>query len=300
MKDNLKMETRLNATTIKLTTWFIIIAGHVWPAATILAMGNKMPAKSPIPEIIAHRGFSSDAPENTLAAINLAWKSGCSGVECDVYLTKDHRIMLMHDKTIKRTTGEDLRMAETTSDQLRKLDAGSWKAPQYAGEKIPFLEEVLKTIPDQGTLFIEIKCGPEILPYLKELIDKSGKMNRLTIICFNLDTITAAKEMMPSIPAYWLVGTKKDELTHEPIPHKSELIRTAMEKKLDGLDVNFAGVTEAFAEEVLKSGLKFYTWTIDDPQEALRLQHLKVHGITTNRPDHLTEILKSQNEIEKP
>ena len=142
------MEATLNTNTIKsinkLTVWFIIIVVYAWPTTNIFAVGNKPPAKLPIPEIVAHRGFSDIAPENTLAAINLAWKIGCPCVECDVYLTKDHRIMLMHDKSTKRTTGKDLYMAETGSDQLRNLDAGFWKDPQYAGEKIPFLEEVLE------------------------------------------------------------------------------------------------------------------------------------------------------------
>jgi glycerophosphoryl diester phosphodiesterase len=264
------------------------------------AMANKQPAKPAIPEIVAHRGFSYVAPENTLAAIRLAWQTDCPAAECDVYLTKDRRIMLMHDDSAKRTAGADLSMAETDSAQLRALDAGSWKNTQYAGEKIPFLEEVLETIPDGRTLFIEIKCGPEILPHLKSLIDKSKKADRLAVICFNLDVIAEAKKLMPSIPAYWLVNTEEDKLTKKPIPHSPDLIRMAKEKNLDGLDVHYAGVTEMFAESVVKSKMKLYTWTVDDSQEARRLQRLGVHGITTNRPDYLAENLRITDEMPKP
>jgi glycerophosphoryl diester phosphodiesterase len=265
-----------------------------------LAMANKQPAKPAIPEIVAHRGFSYVAPENTLAAIRLAWQTGCPAAECDVYLTRDRRIMLMHDDSAKRTAGADLKMAETDSAQLRTLDAGSWKDAKYAGEKIPFLEEVLETIPEGRILFIEIKSGPEILPYLNESISKSGKADRLAIICFNLDVIAKAKKMMPSIPAHWLVDTEENKLTGKRIPHSPDLIRIAKEKNLDGLDVHYAGVTAEFAESVLKSKLKLYTWTVDDAQEALRLQRLDVHGITTNRPDYLTENLRFTDEMPKP
>jgi glycerophosphoryl diester phosphodiesterase len=271
------------------------VASGAWFVTETMAMANKTPSECVFPEIVAHRGFSHVAPENTLAAINLAWQIDCSAVECDVQLTRDNRIVLMHDESAKRTTGRDWKIAETDSDQLRSLDAGSWKAPQYAGEKIPFLEDVLKTIPPHRTLFIEIKCKSEILPYLKELISKSGKSDRLALICFDLDVVSAAKAIMPSIPAYWLVGTEKDEQTGKPIPHSPDLVRIAMERKLDGLDVNFAGITNEFAEQVLTSGLKLYTWTVDDEQEAKRLRDLKVHGITTNRPDYLREKLPGQN-----
>ncbi len=274
-----------------LAVCLIVIAGCTGFSVEMSAMKNKQSDESAIPEIVAHRGFSYAAPENTKAAIELAWQIGCPAAGCDVYLTKDLRVMLMHDESAKRTTGADLNMTQTPSVKLCTLDAGSWKDPRYAGEKIPFLEEVLETIPDRGTLLIETKSGPEILPYLKELIDKSGKADRLSIICFDLDTIAAAKRMMPSIPAYLLVDTQKDKLTGKPIPHSVELIRTAKDNGLDGLDVHYAGITEKFAEAVQKSGLKLCTWTVDDAQEARRLERLGVCSITTNRPDYIMETL---------
>jgi len=267
------------------------IVSGAWFVTETLAMANKTPSECAIPLIAAHRGFSHRAPENTLAAINLAWQTGCAAVECDVQLTRDGRIVLMHDESSKRTTGADWKIADTDSDRLVTLDAGSWKAPQYAGEKIPFLEDVLETIPANGTLFIEIKCKREILPYLQKAIADSGKSDRLAIICFDLDVVTSAKERMPSIPAYWLVGTEKDPQTGKPIPHSADLIRITQDHKLDGLDVHFAGITDEFAGQVLTSGLKLYTWTVDDAQEAQRLRDLKVHGITTNRPDYIRQKL---------
>ncbi len=242
-------------------------------------------------EIIGHRGASYIAPENTMSSFQLGWEKGAD-VELDVYLTKDNRIVVIHDDTTKRTAGTDLKVAESTSDELRKLDVGSFKSEEYAGEKIPFLSEVVKTIPPGRRLFVEIKCGQEILPYLRELLVRSGKLSRIVIIGFDLDTVTMSKEMI-DVPTYWLRGTEKTKDTEEWIPHDPQLVQTAKDKGLDGLDVHYAGVTKEFVDAVKAAGQKLYVWTVDDPEEAARLVKLGIDGITTNRPEWLREQLKN-------
>ena len=111
-------------------------------------------------EIIAHRGASYIAPENTLASINLAWELKADGVEIDVHQTKDKRIILLHDNTAERTAGKDLTVSKTSSAKLRKLDAGILKSKEFAGQKIPFLEEVIQAIPDNGKLFVNTIAFP--------------------------------------------------------------------------------------------------------------------------------------------
>ena len=110
-------------------------------------------------KIIAHRGASHLAPENTLASVNLAWELGADAVEVDVHLTGDGRIVAIHDTTTGRTGGTQLEVAQTYSRHLRRLDVGRHKNHDFAGEPIPFLGEVLDTIPPGRHLFIEIKCG---------------------------------------------------------------------------------------------------------------------------------------------
>ena len=266
---------------ISLTVLMLITIGFSERGLAMEKSDSGSPAR---PEIIAHRGFSHIAPENTLAAFLLAWQIGSPAAECDVYLTKDHQIMIMHDKSAQRTGGADLLMEQTDSAELEKLDIGSWKDPNYAGEKIPYLKDVLKAIPKGRTFFIEVKSGPGIVPYLKKVIDQSGKGMQLVIISFNIDVLSAAKAAMPKIPAYWLVSTEEDKQTHKPIPHSTELIHIVVEKGLDGLDVHYAGITADFAEQVRKNHLKLYAWTVDDPQEAERLKKMGISGITTNRP----------------
>src|SRR6188508_1008743 len=124
-------------------------------------------------EIIAHRGGAHEAPENTLAAFKLGFEQKADAGELDVYLTKDGKAVVIHDKNTKRTAGADKPVVEQTLEELRALDAGSFKGAQWKGEKIPTLAEALETIPDDRRMFIEIKCGAEILPELERVLRES-------------------------------------------------------------------------------------------------------------------------------
>jgi glycerophosphoryl diester phosphodiesterase len=244
-------------------------------------------------EIIAHRGASYQAPENTMAAVKLGWAKHAN-VEVDVYLSQDNRMVVIHDATTKRTAGGvDLKVKESTADQLRALDVGSFKAQEFAGERIPFLAEVVQSIPPKQKLYIEIKCGKEILPALQQLLVESGKMSQVVIIGFNLETVAESKKRI-DVPTYWLKGTDKDKNTKQWIPHDPKLVQTAKDNGLDGLDVDFNGVTEELVRTAQAAGQKLYVWTVDDPAEARRLVQLGVAGITTNRPDWLREQLKNR------
>lgn len=235
-------------------------------------------------ELLAHRGESYIAPENTLAAINLAWEKGATAVEIDIYLTKDQKIILSHDKSTARCSGTDLIIAETDFDELRKLDVGKWKGDQYTGEKMPFLDEVLATIPAGGKILIEVKCGPEILPLLRATLDASGKRSRVVIISFSLDVVTQSKPMMPDVPAYWLQMMKRDPDTQQWLPYEEDrLIRTALDNGLDGLDLHYAMVTPEFADAIKAAGLALWTWTVNDPEEAKHQAEIGVDGLGTDR-----------------
>ncbi len=242
-------------------------------------------------EIIAHRGASHLAPENTMASVMLGWEQGAD-VEVDVYLSSDNQIVVIHDSTTKRTAGPELKVAETTASELRKLDVGSFKSEKFAGEQIPLLADIVKTIPPKRKLYVEIKCGKEILSSLRKLLVDSGKMSQIVIIGFDLETVTASRKLI-DVPTYWLKGTAKDEETEAYIPHDPQLIQTAQDNGLDGVDVHYAGVTREFVDAATNSGQKLYVWTVDNPAEAARLAQLGVAGITTNRPRWLREQLKN-------
>lgn len=228
------------------------------------------------PIIIAHRGSSFSAPENTVASARLAWQQQADAVELDIYLTTDNRVMVMHDGNTKRTTGQSYKISETSSEVLRNLDAGSWKSEQYKGERIPFLEEMIATIPAGKKMVIEIKCGMEVFPALQKIVRKCGKKKQLVFIAFDWETIVKAKQIFPKNSCYWLSSSTTAV---------QEKISDATSNQLDGLNLNNKIVDQKIVKKAKESGLEVLSWTIDDPEEVKRLVQLGVTGITTNRPD---------------
>jgi glycerophosphoryl diester phosphodiesterase len=112
-----------------------------------------------MPLITAHRGASHDAPENTLAALRLGFEQGADAGECDVRLTSDGRVVLLHDEGTHRVAACNLVAARHSLESLRRADVGAWKGPRYAGERIPTLEEALAVVPAGRRLLVEIKFG---------------------------------------------------------------------------------------------------------------------------------------------
>jgi len=239
-------------------------------------------------ELIAHRGASYDAPENTVAAFKLAWQQGADGAECDLYLTADQQIIACHDKTTKRTAGIEKLIAETTFQELRTLDVGKWKSSTFAGEKMPTLPELLETIPPGKKIYLEVKCGPEIVPQLIRELHASGKpLSEMPVICFNADVIAAVKQQQSELPAYYLSNPEKVTA--------SKLIAKAQEIHADGVDLkNCPEFDRDYADQVRAAGLRLDVWTVDQTADAKRLVELGVQGITTNRPAFLREQLSAK------
>ncbi|MBI5759272.1 MAG: glycerophosphodiester phosphodiesterase [Planctomycetales bacterium] len=245
-------------------------------------------------EIVAHRGESADAPENTLAAFRLAWERKVPAIELDVHLTKDDRLIVCHDADTKRTTGTSMLIAKSTLAELRTLDAGRWKGARWAGEKLPTLEEALATIPDGARCFIEVKVGPEAVPALVKAVEGSGKCpEQLAVIAFNAKTIAESKQKMPQYEAYWLSGFRQDKATGAWSPGVDELIQQAKSINADGLDLSHQGpIDREFVQRVKAAKLKLFVWTVDDTVIARKFADLGVDGITTNRGAVLMQQLK--------
>lgn len=239
--------------------------------------------------IVAHRGASYVAPENTLASFREAWKQGADVVEGDFYLTKDGQIACIHDKTTERTSGGNskLKVADSTLEELRGIDVGSWKDAKYAGEKIPTLEEVLATIPEKGKIFVEVKCGPEIVQPLQTALKKSQlRDDQIIIICFNQDVVTECREVMPQYKCSWLTSYKQDKLTSRWSPSLNTVLETLKRTGATGLGTqgNDTVVTKAFTQAVRDAGVECHVWTINDPQQAQRYAALGFDSITTDKP----------------
>ncbi len=243
-------------------------------------------------EIIAHRGASFDAPENTLAAIELGWAQGADAVEIDVHFSKDGHVVVIHDDNTRKTAGVRRKVAAQTLAELKALDVGRWKHARFAGERLPTLPEALATIPRGKRMFVEVKCGPECIPKFASDVRASRLAATQVIpIGFDLETMRQLKLALPELEVCWIVEFKRTLRGWSPPAHK--LIAAVQRAGLDGLDVSGRGpVDKAFAAEVHAAGLSFYIWTVDDPGRARELFAAGVDGITTNKPGWLREQLR--------
>jgi len=243
--------------------------------------------------IIAHRGESFDAPENTLAAINLAWGRKVKAVEIDIQLTKDDEIIVLHDKNTLRISGERKIVEKSSLEELKRLDAGSHKDSKWGDERIPPLNEVLKTVPPDGKLIIEIKSDKRILKKLKEELSRSElKNSQIEIIAFNEHLLALAKSQMPDYKMLWLLDLDFFWPWWICWINELKIIRKVKKLKLNGVDV-WAGrlLTRGFIEKFKDAGLLVYAWTVNDKHKALQLMEFGVDGITTDRASWMTEKL---------
>ena len=251
--------------------------------------------------IVAHRGASHEAPENTLAAFKLAFKEGADGVEGDFYLSSDGEIVCIHDKDTQRTAGVKHVVSETPLKVLRTLDVGSWKNAKYQGERMPTFAEVAKAIPAGKKFIIELKTGPEIVAPLKAALAKTAlEDDQILIICFNEKTVAECKRLLPDLKCHWLTGYKQDEKTGKWKPSLAEVIATLERSHADGLgtQAEMKHVDAEFLESLCDEGhCEFHVWTVDKPKVARYYRDLKPWGITTNRPGFIRKQLNATEKV---
>jgi len=235
-------------------------------------------------DVVAHRGFSSAAPENTLAAIRAAIQAGATGCEFDVYRSADGTIVLMHDKTVNRTTDGVGPVTELTLQQLQELDAGSWKGKQFAGERVPTLKEALRLLDQSGCQpVIEIKMegiSKQVVEDVREL----GMVDQVAVIAFSEAVVREIRELEPRIDCAWLYG-KTPEGT--PVQQAEWLASRAIKCQAKILDLNFTMLSPELITELKKRDLEVWTWTVNETPVMHALQRWGVDSITTDRPDVL-------------
>ncbi len=261
------------------------MVGVMWMVALMTISADAATGANQPVEIVAHRGASHLAPENTMAAVELAWNHGADAVEIDVHLTADGHLVVCHDGNAKRTAGRELAIRKSTLAELQALDFGAWKGPEWVGQKIPRFEDVLKTIPENRRLFVEVKVGPEAVPVLKQAVEASGKQpSQVVVISFNAAVIAAAKRQMPEHRAFLLIGFEQDKQTKQWSPTVDEAIAAAKAVHADGVNISAAPpLDKAFVDRLRQAGFEVYVWTIDTPETARRLIDGGAAGVTTNR-----------------
>ena len=241
------------------------------------------------PLLIAHRGASREAPENTLAAFDLAWQQGADGIEADFRLTRDGRVVCLHDAGTGRTAGVDLTVAEASLDELRRLDIGAWKGARWQGERIVTLEEVLSRLPDGKRLFIELKSGPEIIDPLRQILAAAGvPVEQLRLLAFDNRLVARLKEQLPGIHVCLNLDYHWSLPARSWSPSGSE-VRAALEQSgADGLSSRAHPLLDAqFVAELHRSGKEIHVWTVDSARSAVHYRDLGVDSIMTNRPGWL-------------
>lgn len=243
------------------------------------------------PLIIAHRGASFDAPENTLAAFHLAFAQGADGIEADFRLSSDGEIVCIHDATTGRTADGNLRVATHSLAELRCLDFGEWKSARWKEEKIPTLAEVLAILPPDKKLFIEIKCGTEIIPPLHKLLTTTAiASEQLCFLTFNPTLLAALKGAFPTIKSCLNVEYHRTGLGGVWHPSTGELLRTLSKCGADGLSSQAHRCIDVdFIEHLRSSGNELHIWTVDFLADARHYQALGVDSLISNRPKFLRQ-----------
>ncbi|NLU10065.1 MAG: glycerophosphodiester phosphodiesterase [Tepidanaerobacter acetatoxydans] len=238
--------------------------------------------------VIAHRGASGYAPENTLAAIELALEQKCDGIEIDVQLTKDYEVIVHHDWNVERTTNGKGEIRDLTLQEIKQLDAGSWFDEKFKGEKILLLEEILETVPKSILLNIEMKSKAtderELEKKVAGILKKYDRIDNTIISSFNHYSINKIKELLPEIKT--------------GILYEADMIRPvdyvlSNFKEIYSLHPCNDYVGEKFVKMVKEANLKIYTWTVNDIFTAGLLSKLGIDGIITNYPDIMKKSIKS-------
>ena len=245
-----------------------------------------------ISQVIAHRGASAVAPENTLAAVARAWQEHADGLECDVRLTSDCQVVCIHDADTERVGDRKLVVEAHTYAELKQVDVGAEKGGAYTGERIPLLSEWLMDVPVGKRLLIELKTGEEILAPLFDVID-SAQVDRgqVVIIVFDAEMVRALKARRPEMAVYWLIDVQSNWLGCSKLK-LNDVLKIAQELRCEGLGLRcHSGINREMVRAILDAGLELNIWTVDDPIDARRYASFGVTSISSNRPQEMCDAL---------
>lgn len=237
------------------------------------------------PLIIAHRGASGEAPENTLAAFQLAMDQGCDAIELDIHLSADGNIIVCHDSTINRTTSGTGHISDMTLEELKGVDAGSWYSEKYAGEQIPLLEEVFDMIPNEMMIHVEIKDPRQhlIVPKLSELLKKNNRLNTVVALSFHHKSLLRLKQIEQEVkisPLY-----RADFVDHR-------IVAESLGVPVYSIHPNFRFIHREDILEALNENLQVYLCTINDEKNMKLAMESGASGILTDFPKRLQQVLK--------
>lgn len=259
-----------------------------------LLFNSVLPSQTPVsvlqevdslPVLIAHRGAKSHAPENTAAAVEAAIDIGVRWVEVDVHRSLDDVLIVMHDRSVHRTTDGRGRVANLTWCQIQELDAGSWFSADFAGEPVPRLADVLETAAGRANMLVELKARGLAFP-VAQMIQDLQVADTTAVQSFSADCVREFKRYMPSIPAYLLIHTPKHGRDDERAA--AWMVGTAQAANADGIGLHHRYVTSALRDLTTEQGLVLFAWTVNSPTRYAELAGLGVDAVVTDRPKLLS------------
>jgi glycerophosphoryl diester phosphodiesterase len=250
-------------------------------------------------DVIAHRGSSGAAPENTLAAVRLAIRHDADVVENDIQRTRDGELVIIHDTTLDRTTDVEQvfparapwNVGDFTLSEIKRLDAGSWFAPRFAGQEVPTLEEWVNAVGRQAGMLLEPK-SPALYPGIERDLDKelrslpafnrALRADRVVVQCFDHVWLRQYEDLAPDVPVGLLYGTD---------PTEAEV--TAAATWAQQVNPALGAIEEDTVDRIHAHGLETHVWTVNAGQDMYRAMEWGVDGIITNYPQVLNDIIRS-------
>ena len=236
--------------------------------------------------VIAHRGFSGAAPENTLAAVRAAIEIGADMVEIDVTLTSDNKIVVIHDVTLDRTTDGSGEIYRFSLAQLQELDAGSWFDPKFAGEQIPTLNEVLQEVDGRILLNVEIKSeavARGVVARVAAAIREYGMIEQVVVSSFSPEALQQMHEAAPEIRTAVLYNTKFHQ--------GQDAVEIVMDLNTSVFNIKRQRLTRKMLHRCRENSIPVGLYTVNKPRRLRRLVDKGIDAIFTDHPDRLLQIL---------
>jgi glycerophosphoryl diester phosphodiesterase len=234
------------------------------------------------PLIMGHRGYQAQYPENTMVSFLAAVEAGVQFVELDVTLTRDQKVVVMHDDTIDRTTNGSGRVSDHDLDALQRLDAGNWFDPRFAGERIPSLKEVLEKVAPKAHINIEIKAHQstdsesigQVEQKVIDMVAAKRAQKRALISSFDPEVLKKIKQLDPAMDVALI--SKKSPL--------NETRALCLELGVFSFHPHLASIDRALVETLHKAGVYVFPWNIEDAEDIRHAFSLGVDGLIAKDP----------------
>jgi len=240
--------------------------------------------------VVAHRGSSGSAPENTITAFELALESGAEILECDVRLTRDGEVVVLHDRTLNRTTNDTGPIKERTLEELKRLDAGSWFSSRFKGERIPTLSEVLQLLDGGAFLNIELKAdyherqvNLQLQERVLETVKDAHAQQHVFLGSFNHRLMREIKVRHPELTTAIIYKALRDFASRP-----SHLVSRA---RADAFVCGRWWLRRKLLEDLQNHHIPVFVYTVNRERDVGRMKRLHVDGVITNYPDMVVKAL---------